>query len=231
MQDSNLQPPDQEIPGKASNLNYLGNFNGTTRVKSGQTGPQNLPLPRLKNYPRHPGIGCRTPHAHLFSPRNRRLFARGLQSMRTPVLRIYSPLTGSLLAAADEILVTPVLVNPAVVRLAFVPLPLKKCQRGGRYIASTDIDLDPFPMNRAGGKCLLSRRTWCICLLPSSANNLALWNPVWTEILAPLWKANAPWLFHHQFSFGARRFCPHSLVLQFLQAAGQALCRPPLQAH
>ena len=109
--------------------------------------------------------------------------------------------------------------------------PHKKCQRGGWYIVSTDIDLDPFPMNRACGKCLLSRRTWCICPLPSSANNHAEWSPVWTEILAPLWKANARWFFHHQFSFGVRQSCPHSLVLQFLQAAGQALCRSPLQAR
>src|SRR5512141_1041304 len=99
------------------------------------------------------------------------------------------------------------------------------------FVASTDIDLDPFPMNRAFGKCLLSRRAWYICLLPLSANNHAEWSPVWTEILAPLWKANARWLFHHQFSFGVRQSCPHSLVLQFLQAAGQALCRSPLQAH
>jgi hypothetical protein len=56
---------------------------------------------------------------------------------------------------------------------------------------STDTDLDPFPMNRACGKCLLSPRTWWICLLPSSANNHPEWSPVWIEILAPLSEANA----------------------------------------
>jgi hypothetical protein len=31
--DSNLQPPDEEIPGRASKFNYSGNFNGSNRVK------------------------------------------------------------------------------------------------------------------------------------------------------------------------------------------------------
>ena len=106
-----------------------------------------------------------------------------------------------------------------------------RIKRGGPYIASTDTDLDPFPMHRACGKCLLSRRPWWICLLPLSANNHPEWSRVWIEILAPPWKANARWFFPHQFSFGVRQSSPHSLVLQFLQAAGQALCRFHLQAY
>jgi hypothetical protein len=49
MKDSTLQPPDSEIPSRASNFNDFGNFKGTNRVKAGQTGPQNAPLARLNN--------------------------------------------------------------------------------------------------------------------------------------------------------------------------------------
>jgi hypothetical protein len=61
MKDSNLQPPDEEIPGRVSNFNDFGNFNGSNRVKMGQTEPQNTPLARLKNRLYLPGIGRRTP--------------------------------------------------------------------------------------------------------------------------------------------------------------------------
>ena len=36
---------------------------------------------------------------------------------------------------------------------------------------STGTCLDPFPMNQADGKFLFFPRAWCICLLPSSADN------------------------------------------------------------
>lgn len=51
--------------------------------------------------------------------------------------------------------------------------------------ATTGTELDPFPMNRACGKCPLSPRAWWIFLLPSFANNHAGWSPAWIEIFAP----------------------------------------------
>jgi hypothetical protein len=48
MKDSNLQPPDEEIPGRAIKFNCFNNFKGTTRVETGQTEPQNEPLTRLE---------------------------------------------------------------------------------------------------------------------------------------------------------------------------------------
>jgi len=83
---------------------------------------------------------------------------------------------------------------------------------------STGTDLDPFPRSQADGKCLLSPRSWWISLLPSSANIPSEWSPVWIDNLSPLPEASVRWFFHHQFSFGGRQSCPHSLVLRFLQA-------------
>ena len=42
--DSNLQPPDQEIPGRVSNFNDFSGLKGSNRVRTGQTEPQNAPL-------------------------------------------------------------------------------------------------------------------------------------------------------------------------------------------
>jgi hypothetical protein len=49
--DSNLQPPDEEIPGRVSNFNDFSDFKGSNQVRTGQTEPPNAPLTRLKNCP------------------------------------------------------------------------------------------------------------------------------------------------------------------------------------